>query len=183
MQKNANQIDLFKNAVIKDINMIRQQNNLAPVTENDYLDQVEQAHMQQDAKYFILDHSYLSSDGKPEDNGAIPFTSQYIYNDGKGADWSDNTEGIAETLPDYWDYNALADKFVSQLCSDIDHYQGMLNDTANQYAGVGLVKGNLNWYIGWGSLIKGTSDDNINTFMNSDKTVTTLPGGATMTTW
>lgn len=186
LQKNANQIEAFRTEFLKDINLLREQHGLAPVTMNSYINQVAQAHAEQDAKYDDLTHMAINADGT---ESKYFFAEKYVYDHDKdkGKTLAFNTEGGFTSDFMYTDPYALADMAVSGLCADDNHFNGMLNDKNNQMIGVDIAQGSTCWYGSWDSFTNvdenslSSVDNSMNVEENGQTTSVTYPDGVTGT--
>lgn len=97
--KNANQIEAFRTEFLKDINLLREQHGLAPVTMNSYVNQVAQAHTEQEAKYNELTHMYINDNNT---ESKYYFAEKYVYDHDKdkGKTLAFNTEGGSAPMLD-----------------------------------------------------------------------------------
>lgn len=184
--KNANQIEAFRTEFLKDINLLREQHGLAPVTMNSYVNQVAQAHAEQEAKYGDLTHMFINNDGT---ESIYLFAEKYVYDHDKdkGKTLAFNTEGGSAPMFDDTDPYALADEVVCGLCTDDGHFDDMLNDKNNQMVGFGVAQDGTHWYAGWDSFTNvdenslSSVDNSMNVEENGKTTSVTYPDGVTGT--
>lgn len=182
--KNANQIEAFRTEFLKDINLLREQHGLAPVTMNSYVNQVAQAHAEQEAKYGDLTHMFINNDGT---KSIYFFAEKYVYDHDKdkGKTLAFDTEGGSAPMFDDTDPYALADEVVCGLCTDDGHFNAMLNDKNNQMVGFGVAQDGTHWYAGWDSFTNvdenslSSVDNSMNVEENGKTTRVTYPDGVT----
>ena len=183
---NSDDMNLFRQECLRDINLIREENGLGAVTEDDFIDKAAQYHANYEAQQEKAGHCYIGADGQPTGQDV---SVDYIQKANKGNDYGNGTEcgysGNSNFTP-----QGLADRMFATIMSDPDHLYGILDETeANQvgtnkddeysHVGFGMTQGADGNYYGIVDGYDVPSDSNFSPLGNSPYThnVTHKDGG------